>query len=838
MSGANIDKTGTRAATSNDLQKGSDAATVLSNLADLVGQLKRLHAAGKYHGNINPLTVHENEEGGILLSPPSASVTIDGTAENSDNFPPEFRGTTRLILPTTLTEAKALLTRRKITANPVRIDLFQTGAFACNRLTGESVDSYLSSPRTVSRVPPLLRPVIDGALGTQPDRTFATAEQLAIAIATAQQTGGLPADGDIGQKPVVAPALIEAVSIVPAGKLTADTPATQRHRVEKEELDIPFDRLGHYEIIRRIGHGGMGDVYLGYEADLDRHVAIKVLPQEFSREADFVARFRQEAAAAARLSHPNIVQIFFAGEAAGYLYFAMQHVDGESLSEVLERHGSLPIEQSVTVMRQVLSGLAHAHQHGMVHRDIKPANLLIDHSLQRALLADFGLVKFFTGNHAHTATGTVMGTAEYMSPEQGRGHAVDGRSDLYSLGIVVYRMLSGRLPFSADETSALIFQHVYETPLSLTEALPQLPLALSQIVDRLMSKNPDDRYANAESVLEDLQNLVGDSQIGTSAPDAAKLTPGSTPRSGRESTVILSPRFSDPPVTLEGLDEAVRPALWPRLRERLLSGFGRVAPEVRDELRNTQQQVDGAIVEYAKRRDALLQHQTDGKAALELLIEQQDDWQQAQVKVVHRLANAPDERTRQELANEKHRCHKTIAELQKEIDAQQHELGHTHSRLAQVTTTLDRLRHQRALLNARLRVAEARALVLGGKLSKTNKRRWKVVAYLTTCVAIVVASVRTVREAASPTAISERQVNPVPMHASVVETTTTAAGDVGRFPKAFLFGSEGILDYVANCITFDPNYANPNNLLFAMGCNDGAVRIGLINRKSGNTTSL
>ncbi len=248
----------------------------------------------------------------------------------------------------------------------------------------------------------------------------------------------------------------------------------------------------------------MGDVYKGYERSLDRTVAIKVLPAEFSRSDDFVRRFYAEATAAARLIHPNIIQIYFIGEDQGCHFFAMQYIQGESLADRLAVKGKLSLEETLGIVEQSLSGLAAAHDLGLVHRDIKPGNILLDGKTQRAYLADFGLVKSLQEGEGHTATGMVMGTVDYISPEQGRGLSVDARADLYSLGVVIYRMLSGRLPFEADTPTAMIFQHVYETPPKLTTLVPELPVDISVLVAKLLSKSPEDRYADAAQAIADI----------------------------------------------------------------------------------------------------------------------------------------------------------------------------------------------------------------------------------------------------------------------------------------------------------------------------------------------
>src|SRR5262249_30893716 len=193
----------------------------------------------------------------------------------------------------------------------------------------------------------------------------------------------------------------------------------------------------------RLGRGGMGDVYLAHEEALRRRVAVKVLPRELARDANLVRRFHQEAAAVARLEHPNVVPIYYSGQDAGHHFFVMQYVEGESLAQRLERQGRLSAADALSILEQCLTGLSAAHAAGLVHRDVKPANILIDGKTGRALVADFGLARMSDAS-GPTTTGQVLGTVDYIAPEQALGQPVDGRTDLYALGVVAFQMLSGR----------------------------------------------------------------------------------------------------------------------------------------------------------------------------------------------------------------------------------------------------------------------------------------------------------------------------------------------------------------------------------------------------------
>src|SRR6266496_4421908 len=204
---------------------------------------------------------------------------------------------------------------------------------------------------------------------------------------------------------------------------------------------------GRYQVVRKLGAGGMANVYLAEDQELGRRVAIKILNDRHANDEQFVERFRREAKNAAALSHPNIVSIYDRGEAEGTYYIAMEFLEGRSLKELIVQRGPAPIAVSVEYARQILGALRFAHRHGIVHRDIKPHNVLVD-SEGRVKVTDFGIAR--AGTSQKTETGSIVGTAQYLSPEQARGTDVDQRSDLYSLGIVLYELLTGTLPFTGD----------------------------------------------------------------------------------------------------------------------------------------------------------------------------------------------------------------------------------------------------------------------------------------------------------------------------------------------------------------------------------------------------
>src|SRR4029079_16490590 len=231
-----------------------------------------------------------------------------------------------------------------------------------------------------------------------------------------------------------------------------------------EFLELQAALAGEYSLQRELGRGGMGIVYLARDVQLDRDVAIKVLPSHLARTAESRERFLREARTAAGLSHPHIVPIHRVGESGGFVYFVMSYVEGETLGERLRREGPLPPADATRVLREVAWALASAHGRGIVHRDVKPDNILLEAGTGRALVTDFGIAHGGGELGPDTDPGKIMGTAHFMSPEQAASEPVDGRSDIYSLGVVGYLAVSGRLPFEAPNVPALLVRQASETP--------------------------------------------------------------------------------------------------------------------------------------------------------------------------------------------------------------------------------------------------------------------------------------------------------------------------------------------------------------------------------------
>ena len=266
---------------------------------------------------------------------------------------------------------------------------------------------------------------------------------------------------------------------------------------------------GRYELRKRLARGGMAEVFLAEDQLLGRPVAVKVLFPEFAADPSFVERFRREAQAAANLNHPNIVGVYDWGREESTYYIVMEYVEGRSLSQIIRKEGPLPAPRVAEIAEGIASALGFAHKGDVVHRDMKSGNVIISENGQ-VKVADFGIATAISGNTEAnlTQTGTVMGTATYFSPEQAQGLTVDGRSDLYSLGVVMYEMLTGSPPFMGDSSVSIAYKHVQEQPEPISEKRPGVPEALQAITAKLMNKDPDKRYSSAADLQLDLQRFL------------------------------------------------------------------------------------------------------------------------------------------------------------------------------------------------------------------------------------------------------------------------------------------------------------------------------------------
>ncbi|HEX6665475.1 MAG TPA: protein kinase [Solirubrobacterales bacterium] len=263
---------------------------------------------------------------------------------------------------------------------------------------------------------------------------------------------------------------------------------------------------GRYRLEAKLGSGGMSTVYLARDDTLDRAVAVKVMHREMSEQADQLERFRQEARAVAKLSHPNIVAVIDAGEDGGHPYIVFEYVEGETLKQRINRVGALDPQEALAYAIEVARGLTVAHGRNMVHRDVKPQNVLID-AEGRAKLTDFGISRQLEQD-GMTATGRVLGTTDYVAPEQAMGHPVDPRSDLYSLGVVLYEMLVGQVPFHADSQVGVAMKHVNEELPDVQQRRPELSAAAALVVERATAKDPERRYQTVGEMIDDLSTAL------------------------------------------------------------------------------------------------------------------------------------------------------------------------------------------------------------------------------------------------------------------------------------------------------------------------------------------
>src|SRR5215207_7571396 len=310
----------------------------------------------------------------------------------------------------------------------------------------------------------------------------------------------------------------------------------------------PGQMLGNYRIISQVGQGGMATVYKAYQPSMDHHVAVKVLPSQLAESKEFVARFQQEARTIARLEHPHILPVFDYGESDGTAYFVMRYLEAGTLKDRMVAGRPLPLDEIDRIFTQLTDALSYAHSHGVIHRDLKPANALVD-SDGNLFLTDFGIAKILEeASPRLTQTDAIMGTPAYISPEQAQGQPVDQRSDIYSLGIILYEMVTGRVPFMADTPLAIIFKHVSD-PLPLPSSIkPDIPASIEQVILKALAKDPKDRFSTAaefaatwKRALEAKEPAWRKAETipapGSNAPISLAVTPsrvtGTAPKSGR-----------------------------------------------------------------------------------------------------------------------------------------------------------------------------------------------------------------------------------------------------------------------------------------------------------------
>jgi predicted Ser/Thr protein kinase len=316
---------------------------------------------------------------------------------------------------------------------------------------------------------------------------------------------------------------------------------------------------GRYELEELVGTGGMSSVYRAHDRLLERNVALKVLHEQFAADGEYVERFRREARAVARLSHPNIVTVIDRGEQEDRQFIVFEYVDGENLKSLLEREGPLPEREAIGLALQIARALGFAHGQGLVHRDVKPQNVLLNDGGQ-AKVTDFGIARSLDVQGNLTQTGTVMGTSDYIAPEQARGSRVDAQSDVYSLGAVLYELLTGEVPFPGDNFVAVAMRHINDPPPSVRERRPELSPCVDAVIRRAMAKGPRDRFRSMDELCAELSACLAELDGGGVSPGAE--------------TMVVAPqrrrRRSRPPRPPAG-----RPSVWPLIT--LLAGLAVLA---------------------------------------------------------------------------------------------------------------------------------------------------------------------------------------------------------------------------------------------------------------------
>ena len=304
--------------------------------------------------------------------------------------------------------------------------------------------------------------------------------------------------------------------------------------------------VGRYELEELVGEGGMSSVYRAHDTVLERRVAIKILHEHYSRDPEYVERFRREARAIARLAHPNVVTVIDRGEWEGRQFIVFEHVAGENLKGVIAREGSLPVDRALELACQIARALSFAHELGIVHRDVKPHNVLLDGS-GTAKVTDFGIARALDSDEALTATGTVLGTGQYLSPEQANGERGDERSDQYSLGVVAYELLTGTVPYSGDNLMAVAMRHVRDPVPSVRALRPDLPGHVDAVVARAMAKQPEDRFDSMAALLAALEACLQEVEPGAAVvtDEDSGMMPPRRPRA----TPAQSEALPSPPTT-------------------------------------------------------------------------------------------------------------------------------------------------------------------------------------------------------------------------------------------------------------------------------------------------
>jgi serine/threonine protein kinase len=497
-----------------------EAVSIAAQIAD---GLAAAHTKGVIHRDVKPANV-------IVMPGGRVKIVDFGIAKLADQ--------SRLTREGTAVGTAAYMSPEQIRGDEIdaRVDVWALGVVLYEMVTGVSPFAAETDHDRIRRilqrepeplpslrggVPPELERVVSRALAKNPVERYGSMEEMRADL--------LAAAGALGSALLLEsldPTLREIPSAASSGPRTGELTGSLAGRT-----------LNHYRILELAGGGGMGVVYKAEDLRLARPVALKFLPPELTRDPDAKARFLQEARAASGLDHPNICTIHEVGETEdGQLYLAMPLYDGETLRKRIER-GPVPIDEAVDIAEQIARGLSKAHRGGIVHRDIKPANLMVTSDGVVKIL-DFGLAKL-AGAAAITRAGSSVGTPAYMSPEQSRGDEVDHRTDLWSLGVVLYEMIAGRRPFRGDHEQAILYSLLNEDPKPLTQAQPGTPPELEKIVEGLLAKDPGERYPSVDGALGDLRALRTET-LTTTVRTQPDRNPGSRPWSGAAGFATLA----------------------------------------------------------------------------------------------------------------------------------------------------------------------------------------------------------------------------------------------------------------------------------------------------------
>ena len=306
--------------------------------------------------------------------------------------------------------------------------------------------------------------------------------------------------------------------------------------------------LGNYQLLERVGRGGMAEVYKGYHQKLDRYVAVKVLHGYLAEGEDFLGRFEREARAVANLRHRNIVQVYDFDVQNDHYYMVMEFVPGGTLEDWLKRYsGEINLNEILRIMEKIADALDYAHSQGIIHRDIKPSNILLD-AEGGVYLTDFGIARIISGQTQFTATGALIGTPAYMSPEQCKGEEIDHVSDIYSLGVILFEMLTGQQPYESETPLSVLQKHITDPIPDIKRFRTDLPPSFDSIMSKALAKNAKDRYQSAEALFEDLQTAVEQALSGTSEIQAA------VPDKTTEETVVMEDSTQKPTVVMEEIE--------------------------------------------------------------------------------------------------------------------------------------------------------------------------------------------------------------------------------------------------------------------------------------------